>query len=330
MSSTNSTTSIYCYFCKRTFNVEKSADQLQSLECPSCHQGFVEFIENHDEIPVVTNENPGHLQDYDNLHLGMISTLPNESQTSQIAGMEAPLDPDKNTPLTEEKSGRKCSSYKNRKIRKNHIHKRHGCPQKSRSRYQKKTQTVKKSQNPTVHEEAKSPRVGLELPIHPDTPIIGLTNASLSSILIPFISSTHNVNESSPSHFLDLNSDIPLVHEDSSNMDEMFFSSLREFSNMAHIASLPDLYKHSVSQETLKKLPVIKVEHKHCKKGCNDELDCPTCSICCNSIKLGDTAQLLPCNHMFHPDCIKPWFNENNTCPICRLEIRTEQPLSKL
>ena len=26
--------------------------------------------------------------------------------------------------------------------------------------------------------------------------------------------------------------------------------------------------------------------------------------------------------HLFHSECIRPWFNRHHTCPICRIDVR--------
>ena len=46
------------------------------------------------------------------------------------------------------------------------------------------------------------------------------------------------------------------------------------------------------------------------------------CSICLDDysdpeIKLNK----LPCNHVFHKDCVQEWLKDNDTCPDCRTEI---------
>lgn len=46
------------------------------------------------------------------------------------------------------------------------------------------------------------------------------------------------------------------------------------------------------------------------------------CSICLVDLELGDSVKELPCNHIFHPDCIDKWLKEyNHICPICKQTI---------
>ena len=53
---------------------------------------------------------------------------------------------------------------------------------------------------------------------------------------------------------------------------------------------------------------------------CN-ELPDESCSVCLEDFKEGDTIKKLNCNHIFHKDCLEPWLNENNNCPMCRQNI---------
>jgi E3 ubiquitin-protein ligase RNF115/126 len=45
------------------------------------------------------------------------------------------------------------------------------------------------------------------------------------------------------------------------------------------------------------------------------------CSICMDTVPLGDSVTTLPCSHWFHHDCIRAWLGEHDTCPVCRKGI---------
>ena len=52
------------------------------------------------------------------------------------------------------------------------------------------------------------------------------------------------------------------------------------------------------------------------------------CTVCLSEIEDEDEVYRLPCSHLFHTDCIKPWITEvSNKCPICRVEIAKGKPL---
>jgi hypothetical protein len=37
-----------------------------------------------------------------------------------------------------------------------------------------------------------------------------------------------------------------------------------------------------------------------------------------NNPDSGEIARLLPCGHILHNNCLKPWVERANSCPICR------------
>lgn len=50
------------------------------------------------------------------------------------------------------------------------------------------------------------------------------------------------------------------------------------------------------------------------------------CAVCREELQLGNTVQVMPCSsmHVFHPQCLKPWLDQHNSCPVCRFELPTD------
>uniref|UniRef100_A0A4W5PNB8 RING-type E3 ubiquitin transferase n=1 Tax=Hucho hucho TaxID=62062 RepID=A0A4W5PNB8_9TELE len=43
------------------------------------------------------------------------------------------------------------------------------------------------------------------------------------------------------------------------------------------------------------------------------------CIICREEMVTG--AKKLPCNHIFHSSCLRSWFQRQQTCPTCRMDV---------
>jgi hypothetical protein len=48
-------------------------------------------------------------------------------------------------------------------------------------------------------------------------------------------------------------------------------------------------------------------------------LECPVCLCQFNCREDGVVG--LKCRHVFHRECLEPWFKEHHTCPVCRTDI---------
>ncbi|KAF3776675.1 E3 ubiquitin-protein ligase [Nymphaea thermarum] len=74
------------------------------------------------------------------------------------------------------------------------------------------------------------------------------------------------------------------------------------------------------SKEVVAKLPIIEVTDEILSKlGKETE-----CAVCRENLVANDMMQEMPCKHLFHPICLKPWLDEHNSCPICRFELPTD------
>jgi len=76
--------------------------------------------------------------------------------------------------------------------------------------------------------------------------------------------------------------------------------------------------------EAVQRLPLVKIEKKHCKKN-GLKMEPPTCTVCCDNINVDSKGMFMPCGHVYHPDCLTPWLEKQNTCPVCRFELPLEE-----
>eukprot|EP01004_Peranema_trichophorum_P006032 NODE_4872_length_1101_cov_42.695297_g4326_i0.p1 GENE.NODE_4872_length_1101_cov_42.695297_g4326_i0~~NODE_4872_length_1101_cov_42.695297_g4326_i0.p1 ORF type:complete len:235 (+),score=42.87 NODE_4872_length_1101_cov_42.695297_g4326_i0:106-810(+) len=71
--------------------------------------------------------------------------------------------------------------------------------------------------------------------------------------------------------------------------------------------------------EAVESLPMINISQKDV-----DEKE--ACSVCKDEYELNESVLKMPCGHLFHKDCIMPWFDQHNSCPTCRYELPTDDP----
>ncbi|XP_010540830.1 PREDICTED: probable E3 ubiquitin-protein ligase RHC1A [Tarenaya hassleriana] len=61
-------------------------------------------------------------------------------------------------------------------------------------------------------------------------------------------------------------------------------------------------------------MPTVKITQRHIRSD-------PNCPVCKDEFEIGSEARQMPCNHIYHPDCIIPWLVQHNSCPVCRQEL---------
>ncbi len=70
------------------------------------------------------------------------------------------------------------------------------------------------------------------------------------------------------------------------------------------------------AEEAIRSLPTKKVEESMMGNDGKAE-----CSICMDSVEIGEDVTALPCQHWFHGVCVTAWLKEHDTCPHCRKGI---------
>ena len=81
------------------------------------------------------------------------------------------------------------------------------------------------------------------------------------------------------------------------------------------IRSRVDIYNNS---NILSQLPENKIEDLN---KLNEENK--RCIICLEEYNIGDITIVLPCFHFFHKSCMINWYKRKATCPLCKLDIKS-------
>ncbi|KAK7281796.1 hypothetical protein RIF29_10076 [Crotalaria pallida] len=92
---------------------------------------------------------------------------------------------------------------------------------------------------------------------------------------------------------------------------EMMFGQFAEHEN-------PFMGKPPASASLVQSLPSLVVTEEDVDK--NNAL----CAVCKDDFSVGEQVKQLPCLHRYHGDCITPWLQIRNTCPVCRYEMPTD------
>ncbi|KAJ7970179.1 E3 ubiquitin-protein ligase RING1 [Quillaja saponaria] len=74
------------------------------------------------------------------------------------------------------------------------------------------------------------------------------------------------------------------------------------------------------SKSAVEGLPVIRISEELLAS------DSSQCAVCKDTFELGEEAKQIPCKHIYHSDCILPWLELHNSCPVCRYELPTDDP----
>ncbi|KAL0460336.1 UNVERIFIED_CONTAM: E3 ubiquitin-protein ligase RDUF1 [Sesamum latifolium] len=73
------------------------------------------------------------------------------------------------------------------------------------------------------------------------------------------------------------------------------------------------------SKQAVASLPTVEILPSHVDSDAH-------CAVCTDAFTLGSEAREMPCKHIYHSDCIFPWLNLHNSCPVCRHELPSDEP----
>ncbi|XP_057658901.1 E3 ubiquitin-protein ligase Iruka isoform X3 [Diorhabda carinulata] len=76
-----------------------------------------------------------------------------------------------------------------------------------------------------------------------------------------------------------------------------------------------------VSKEVIDGLPIVEVTEEQVTAKLQ-------CSVCWEDFQLCENVRQLPCLHIYHEPCIRPWLELHGTCPICRQNLINDQSSS--
>ncbi|KAM9789138.1 E3 ubiquitin-protein ligase RNF126-B-like [Neosynchiropus ocellatus] len=69
-------------------------------------------------------------------------------------------------------------------------------------------------------------------------------------------------------------------------------------------------------------IPTVTITEEHM-----GGLECPVCK---EDYNIGENVRQLPCNHLFHNDCIVRWLEQHDSCPVCRESLSGQDTTATL
>ncbi|KAM8839327.1 E3 ubiquitin-protein ligase RNF126-B-like isoform 2-T2 [Synchiropus picturatus] len=75
-------------------------------------------------------------------------------------------------------------------------------------------------------------------------------------------------------------------------------------------------------RDRINTIPTVTITEEHM-----GGLECPVCK---EDYNIGENVRQLPCNHLFHNDCIVRWLEQHDSCPVCRESLSGQDTTTNL
>ncbi|KAL0482374.1 E3 ubiquitin-protein ligase RING [Acrasis kona] len=110
------------------------------------------------------------------------------------------------------------------------------------------------------------------------------------------------------------------VDDSNTTMENLLWTTFQQAQNASTTAP--------TKKDAIASLPTINMtkERLEYRRLLQDGVDNDACSVCIEDYSINEELTQLPCEHIFHKDCIVPWIQEHNTCPTCRYELPLQEP----
>lgn len=92
----------------------------------------------------------------------------------------------------------------------------------------------------------------------------------------------------------------------------------------ASTVSLANLPEITVDQELVSRYGSRTAAVDECGDRFGEDRVVLNCCVCRDEFELGTQGLMMPCEHIFHPQCLTPWLKQHNSCPTCRYELPTD------
>ncbi|GAB5355079.1 hypothetical protein AAMO2058_000174900 [Amorphochlora amoebiformis] len=94
--------------------------------------------------------------------------------------------------------------------------------------------------------------------------------------------------------------------------------ALAQINSQGMPITVPAGEQRGVTKAQMKRIKIFKFDPESPDYEDNEAMKC---SICLTSYDNGDRLLKLPCNHLFHGDCVACWVEAKHRCPLCRQHI---------
>ena len=109
-----------------------------------------------------------------------------------------------------------------------------------------------------------------------------------------------------PHYDLDTNYSVEYVNDRYEDMQDLMLSLFGEYETD------PTLLAAAVDDE---RFPVTQSTQQQMDDG-------HECAICLLNYSVGEMVRQLPCQHLFHAECLSPWLRDHVACPMCRKPLK--------